>query len=210
MPRKPENELTDKEKEILKFINEQIEETGSAPTLREIGQRFKFTSTGHIRYYLRKLIRKGFIKRTRKARGIIIGSRKAVSSGTARLPIVGKVPAGAPVPAIEDIEGYINIDKDIARGEMVFALRVKGDSMVGAGILDDDIVIVRKQSVSDSGDFVVADVNGEATVKKLKIAKDKIILEPANPAYEPIVTDRATIIGKVISLVRNYSTRRIS
>lgn len=194
-------ELTRKQQKVLEFIRGQIKKAGAPPTIREIGEKFGFNSTGTVRDYLRALSKKGFIKLgERKSRGI-----ELVKSMTQGIPILGRVMAGEPNLAVEDIEGYIDLEEFQPHlTSEVFALRVKGDSMINAGIHERDLVIVRRQSTALTGEVVVALINSdEATVKYIKKKDGKIFLEPANENYEPIYTE-FTIIGKVIAVFRKY------
>jgi len=193
--------LTSKQKQVLKFIYEKIRFENLPPTIREIASHFKFSSTGTVRDYLKALVNKGYIKtKANKSRAIEI-VREALFS----FPILGRVRAGLPNLAVEEIEGYLNLDSLVFSDDSTFALRVKGDSMIEAGIMPDDLVLVRKQEVAQTGETVVALVEDEATVKKLKRRGSDYYLEPANPNYNPIPMDEnVSIIGKVISVVRRF------
>jgi repressor LexA len=169
--------------------------------VREIGEKFKFSSTGTVRDYLRALTRKGYIKLSeRKSRGI-----ELIRSLTQGIPILGRVAAGEPNLAVEDIEGYIDLEEFQPHlASDVFALRVKGDSMIDAGIHEGDLVIVKRQGTALTGQIVVALINSdEATVKYIKQKDGKIYLQPANAKYKPIFAE-FTIIGKVIAVFRKY------
>lgn len=194
-------ELTSKQKEVLKFIYESIKGNSLPPTVREIAEHFHFSSTGTVRDYLRALVSKGYIRTTRlKSRAIEL-VREALFS----IPILGKVQAGLPNLAIEEIEGYLNLDSLVFSDDSTFALRVRGDSMINAGILPDDLVLVRRQNMAQTGETVVAMVEDEATVKSLRRRGNDYFLEPANPNYPPILVDqKVSIIGKVISVVRRF------
>lgn len=194
------NDLTDKQKNVLKFIYESIKINNLPPTIREIAQEFRFSSTGTVRDYLRALVKKGYIKmEANKARAIEL-VREAVFS----VPILGRVQAGLPTMAVEEIEGYLDLDSLVFSDQSTFALKVRGDSMINAGIMPDDLVLVRKQNIAQNGETVVALVGSdEATVKYLNKRGGMYYLDPANPAYEPIpVNEDVSIIGKVISVVR--------
>ncbi|MFH1045498.1 MAG: transcriptional repressor LexA [Candidatus Omnitrophota bacterium] len=196
-----ENPLTEKQKRVLRFIAQRIWREKNVPTIREIAKAFKFSSTGTVRDYLRALQQKGYIKLTRKkSRAIELNAQKLLN-----IPIIGHISAGHPTLAYEDIEGYLNLERVFFQDEHIFALRVKGDSMVDAGIMSDDLVLVRRQLLCASGDIVVALIGGEATVKYYRTRKDKAYLEPANKKYTPIaIQDDFSVIGKVISVVRRY------
>ena len=193
--------LTAKQKLVLKFIYEKIRFENLPPTIREIASHFKFSSTGTVRDYLKALVNKGYIKiKANKSRAIEI-VREALFS----FPIWGRVQAGLPNLAVEEIEGYLNLDSLVFSDDSTFALRVKGDSMIEAGIMPGDLVLVRKQEVAQTGETVVAMVDNEATIKNLKRRGNDYYLEPANPNYNPIPMDEnVSIIGKVISVVRRF------
>lgn len=196
-----QTELTYKQKQVLKFIYDSIKSSNLPPTIREIAQKFGFSSTGTVRDYLKALVNKGYIKiLSHKSRAIEL-IREALFS----VPIMGKVKAGLPDLAVEEIEGYLNLDALVFSDDTTFALRVKGDSMVGDGILPGDLVLVKKQSMSQTGETVVALIGEEATVKNLRRKGRDYYLEPANPKYEPIkVNENVSIIGKVISVIRKF------
>jgi len=201
-----------REQQILDFIREAIVRRGSPPTLREIGTAFDIASTNGVRYYLDLLERRGLIRRHgRLSRGIEVlsgrGSRPTVPPVT--VPVVGRVAAGVPLLAEENIEDHILLDPTIAPGKGHFALHVSGDSMTGAGILDGDLVLVRPQRDAVPGEIVVALLDDEATVKRLALRRGRHYLDPENDAYEPIPlegTDREVrLLGKVIALIRHFT-----
>ncbi len=193
-------ELTLKQKKVLDFISTRIREN-IPPTIREIAQKLGFSSTGTVRDYLNTLEKKGYVKRTNnKSRAIEL---LHISPG---IPIVGSIPAGKPALAYENIEGYITDDLFLGRLSFddVFALKVKGDSMIDAGIMDGDIAIIKKQTTADNSDVVAALFeDNEVTLKRLKIKENKTFLEAANKDYEPIYK-HFTVIGKLITIVRKY------
>ena len=197
--------LTERQKMVLDFILSEVEKRGCPPTFREIGKRFGIKSTNGVNVTLRALEKKGYLKRRlRVSRGMeIVGG---VFRYSRRVPILGRVAAGEPLLAEQNIDGEISVDNSYFEGENVFALRVRGDSMENAGIFDGDHVFVRHQSTCNSGDIVVAIIGDEATVKYYYPEKGKIRLEPANENYGPIVIEDNTpgfrIIGKVIGLIR--------
>ena len=201
-------ELTDRQRHILEFVERLITEKGQAPTIREIGEKFGISSTNGVRTHLSALVRKGYLKKSDNiSRGLEMTRRFAGGSG--RVPLVGLVPAGRPIDAAENIEGEIVLDLSfLPKGES-FSLTVKGDSMIEAGIHDRDVVIVRKQSVAQKGDIVVALINGEATVKRYYDEGQRIRLQPENAAYEPIYVNRKSgdfrIAGKVVGLLRRIA-----
>ncbi len=203
-------DLTARQREIFEFIKGMIRTKGRPPSIREIGERFAIRSTNGVRAVLEALERKGFIRRDRyTSRGIELlkEADEVVSSGRLReVYWVGRVAAGTPVWAEENIEGSFLIDREFVPGEEVFSLKVQGDSMIDAGIFDGDYVLVKKQPNADPGDMVVAQIGDEATVKKFFPEKRRIRLEPANTNYGPIIVERDTpgfsIAGKVIGLLR--------
>jgi len=193
--------LTSKQREVLKFIYNAIKFDKLPPTVREIASHFNFSSTGTVRDYLKALVNKGYIRvKANKSRAIEI-IREALFS----FPILGKVQAGLPNLAVEEIEGYLNLDSLVFSDDSTFALRVRGDSMIEAGIMPDDLVLVRKQEMAQTGETIVALVEDEATVKSLQRRGKDYYLEPANPNYDPILVDQnVSIIGKVISVIRRF------
>jgi len=194
--------LTNKQRDVLKFIYRRIKEVNLPPTIREIADEFGFSSTGTVRDYLHALVKKGYIKiEEGKSRAI-----ELVKSSLFSLPILGKVQAGLPTLAVEEIEGYLDLDSLVFSDNDTFALRVRGDSMINAGILPDDLVLVRRQKIAQTGEIVVALVGSEeATVKYLRKRSNGYFLDPANPRYEPIpVNEDVAIVGEVISVVRRF------
>ncbi len=203
-------DLTARQREIFEFIKGMIRSKGRPPSIREIGEQFAIRSTNGVRAVLEALERKGYIRRDRyTSRGIELlkEADEIVSSGRLReIFWVGRVAAGTPVWAEENIEGSFLIDREFVPGEEVFSLKVQGDSMIDAGIFDGDYVLVRKQPNADPGDMVVAQIGDEATVKKFFPERKRIRLEPANTDYGPIIIEKSTpgfsIAGKVIGLLR--------
>jgi repressor LexA len=195
--------LTEKQRNVLKFIYERIRLHQSAPTIREIGEKFGFSSTGTVRDHLNALVNKGYIRiQEGKSRAI-----ELVKEALFQVPVLGRVQAGMPVYAAEDLLGYLNLDQFAFPGADVFALRVRGESMRDAGIMEGDFVLVRKQDHAQTGDVVVALLGEEATVKRLAKRGADYFLDPANPAFTPIpMTSEASIIGKVLQVVRDYTS----
>jgi repressor LexA len=193
--------LTQKQKDVLKFIYTQVRSRNIAPTIREIASHFGFSSTGTVRDYLKALTTKGYIKiEEGKSRAI-----ELIREAICQVPVLGRVQAGSPVYAVEDLMGYLNLDKIIFPEPDVFALRVRGDSMKDAGIMADDFAVIKRQDFAKVGDIVVAMIGEEATIKRLVKTGNKYFLQPANVNYEPIpVTEQVTIIGKLLNVVREY------
>lgn len=182
---------------IMAFVNDFIQENGFAPSVREIGAAVGLRSTASVSYHLNQLQEKGLLQspgaKGRK-RAIVTAKRPG------QIPVVGVVTAGIPILALENQMGTISWDGDPS----CFALRVRGDSMVGAAILDGDLVVVRPQQSADDGQIVVARIGDEATVKRLYRRDGKLLLMPENPAYEPIDGSEAELIGLVKAVVREY------
>lgn len=196
--------LTEKQAEILSYIEAEIAESGCPPTFRQIAKHFGYKAVGTVEDHVKALIRKGVLL---KESGVACGIRLAHHSSPFSIPILGSVPAGKPIEAIESALGSLPVSSTRCRGGEHFALQVRGESMRDAGILDGDYVVVRKQITAEDGDIVVALIDGEATVKTLEKRKGRIRLLPANPAFEPIElrSDRQNSIqGKVISVQRFY------
>lgn len=194
-------ELTAKQKDVLKFIYQTIRKDHLPPTVREIAEHFKFTSTGTVRDYLKALINKGYIRTTANKSRAIELVREAIFN----IPILGNVRAGLPNLAVEEIEGYLNLDSLVFSDDTTFALKVKGDSMNAAGILPNDLVLVKKQQIAQTGETIVALIGEEATVKYLQKRGKDYFLEAANPKYDPIkVDENVSIVGKVISVIRRF------
>jgi repressor LexA len=200
--------LTDKQRKVLQFIRDQISAGGSAPTIREIGKYMGITSTNGVRLHLTALIKKGYLKKQEFiARGLELTSSVAID--IRQVPLVGSVPAGMPIDAIENIESEIALDASFAPKGDSFTLRVVGDSMRDAGILDGDIVLVQKQDVARKGDIVVAIIGDEATVKRYFPEGRQVRLQPENDDFEPIMVGKRSpefrIAGKVVGLMRKLN-----
>ncbi|HUT73778.1 MAG TPA: transcriptional repressor LexA [Armatimonadota bacterium] len=202
--------LTERQKSILSGIHEIYRATGAPPTVRELGQRVGLSSSCTVQRHLDALERKGYIRRNRtKARSVeIIRSHDPamVRRPSVSVPLVGQVAAGQPILAEENIEEVYALPADLVSGEGTFMLRVKGDSMIEAGLFDGDFVVVEKQSAAADGDVVVALLEDEATVKRFYRENGRIRLQPANSTMEPIYADadRVAIIGKVILGLRRF------
>ncbi len=182
---------------ILDFVNEFCERNGYPPTVREIGDAVGLKSPSTVHSHLKVLSDEGYLgKNGRASRAITLKNKPSFKA----VPVMGTVTAGKPILAQEEISGYVPFE---IRGEdKLFALNVRGDSMIGAGILDGDTVIVRIQQSARSGEIVVALINDEATVKRLSL-KNGVWLMPENPAYDPIDGSECKILGKVIALYRD-------
>lgn len=201
--------LTPRQKQVLQVIREFIKERGYPPTVREAGQRLGLTSSASIHAHMSSLEKAGFISRDQtKPRALEINPEYTnFSTNTITIPLVGQVTAGLPILANENIEEVYAFPANLLSGKNhqdLFMLTVIGDSMINAGIFDGDIIVVRKQTMANNGEIVVALINNEeATVKRFYKNSKKIILYPENDAYQPIEGTQITILGKVISVFRN-------
>jgi repressor LexA len=201
-------DLTDRQREILDFIKAEMRRKGYPPTVRDIGQAVGLSSSSTVHSHLNALEAKGLIKRDpSKPRALeVIGhDRETVVTsmrGVRELPVLGAVAAGVPMLAEENIEGTIPLPTEVVREDSTFVLRVKGDSMIDAGIFDGDFVVVRQQPTAENGDIVVALLEDEATVKRFFRESDRIRLQPENDSMEPIYVRDVTILGKVVAVFR--------
>lgn len=197
--------LTARQRRIVEFIERTVRERGYPPTVREIGEAVGLTSSSSVHAQLANLERRGLLhKDPTKPRAMSLEAPRV--EGVA-VPLLGRIAAGAPVLAEQHIEDYLTVPMGFVDGGDHFALRVVGDSMTGAGILDGDVVVVRGQDDADDGDVVAALLPGpaedEATVKRLRRARGTVTLVPENPALEPFEMDpRGRIIGKVVAVLR--------
>lgn len=192
--------LTEKQLLVLEFLKQQAAE-GIPPTVREICRGTGIKSTSSVHGILHSLEEQGYISlgagasRSIKIEGV---------SAPVQVPLVGKVTAGVPILAIEHIEEYIPFSSELARGRELFALRVMGESMINAGILDGDTVVCEQTSSAKNGEIVVAMIDDEATVKRFYMEDGHVRLQPENPLFEPIITSSAVLLGRVIALLRLY------
>jgi len=193
-------DLTTKQTAVLKFLQDKINHEGRPPTIREIGTRFGFKSTGTSRDYLQILSKKGYIKlKSRQARSIELNKPL-----TLRIPVLGSIMAGMPDLALEEIESYISLEDFLSdENKEMFALKIKGDSMIDKGIHEGDIAIIRRQRKADENDIIAALINDEATIKILKKKSSGFILAPANSAYEEI-RKPFTILGRVTAVIKKF------
>jgi repressor LexA len=194
--------LNDRAREIHSFIQRYRREKGSAPTIREIGRQFEISSTNGVRYYLNLLEKAGYIRLTR---GISRGIGPSGESPSHGIPVLGRVAAGQPILAEENWSGSLELGGMFGETERLFALQVRGDSMIDAGILAGDYVIVQKQDTARAGEIVVASIGEEATVKYYQPRKGHVELVAANEKYEPIVVEEDAdfrILGTVRGVVR--------
>lgn len=203
--------LTARQREVLQAILDYRAEKGYAPSIRELGKMLGISSLRGVTVHLTALEKKGWIERESTSRSIRILSpipSNSADTSSRIIPLLGTIAAGAPLLAVENIESYIPIPEDLAsRSVELFALRVKGNSMIGDHILDGDTIIVESRPIAENGDIVAALIDDEATVKRLDTSSYPPRLLPSNPAYPPIemIDARTRILGKVVGLVRKYS-----
>lgn len=210
MPKK----LTGMQEKILDFVNKQVKEKGYPPSVREICSAVGLKSTSTVHNYLEKLEKNGYIRKDpTKPRALKVINKNNIYSSDINgyysrnelvdIPIIGKVTAGQPILAAENIEGTFPLPLDFVQGSTAFMLRVIGDSMIEAGILNNDLVLVKQQPTANNGDIVVALLGNEATIKTFYKEKDHIRLQPQNQHLDPIIVrDGIEIIGKVIGVFR--------
>ncbi len=193
-------DLTTKQSAILKFLQKSISEDGRPPTIREIGKRFGFSSTGTTRDYLKNLAKKGYIRlKPRQSRSI-----ELVKPLIFRIPILGKITAGLPDLAQEDIQEYLYLDQYLSNSErQIFALKIKGDSMKDKGIQEGDLAIIKRQRLADAGNIIAALIDQEATIKILKKENSSFVLAPANEDYG-VIRKHFSILGKVIAVIKRF------
>ena len=199
--------LTSTQENVLNFLKNFLREKGFPPTLREIASQFGLKGPKAPQKTLNILGRKGYIRKVPGfSRGIEILDFPTPRGQILSVPMVGRVSAGEPLLAIENIEGYINLDRGLVSSEDVFLLRVRGDSMIDAHIQDGDFALVKPQREVENGEIIVVLIDDEATIKRIFKKRDLIRLEPANPRMGPIVVrkgeKRVTIVGKVVGIFR--------
>lgn len=202
-----EKKATDKQLRVLAYVKDQIRRNGYAPSVREICQALGLRSTSTVHGYLQRLQKKGLIKKAAlKPRTICLTNDDNPGFYSSKemvdIPIVGRVTAGQPILAVENIEDTFPLPVDFAGESESFMLKVRGDSMIEAGILDGDLVLVKKQNVAENGEIVVALINDEATVKTFFKEKDHIRLQPQNSFMQPIIVPTCIILGKVSGVFR--------
>ncbi|AUM65647.1 repressor LexA [Brevibacillus laterosporus] len=204
------SKLSNRQQAIIDFIRKEVKDKGYPPSVREIGEAVGLASSSTVHGHLARLEKKGLIRRDpTKPRAIELLDETRLQddyeSSIVRVPVVGKVTAGQPITAIEQVEEYFPLPENIVTSDNVFMLRVMGESMIEAGILDGDYVIVRQQNVANNGDIVVAMTEeDEATVKRFFKEKTHFRLQPENSQLEPIILDNVMILGKVIGVYRLF------
>ena len=220
--------LTPRQRRILRFIHDWVQERGYSPSMREIGRAVGLTSTSSVEHQLSALESKGHLRReagcprtvevrlpgvppvpAKGAKGAADAKtaaapapRRTFAREATRVPMMGRIAAGNPVPADESAEEAFPLPKELVGEGDLFMLKVTGDSMIGAAITDGDWVVIRQQADAESGEIVAAMIDGEATVKTLKRSGDHVWLMPHNPSYPPILGDKATILGRVVTVLR--------
>ena len=199
-------DLSQRQTKILEFIKLEIRKKGYPPAVREIGEAVGLLSSSTVHGHLQTLEDKGYIRRDpTKPRAIeILDSSSDIleAKKVVHIPIVGRVTAGQPILAVENLEGTFPLPADLVRQDNIFMLRVQGESMIGAGILDGDFIIVRQQNDARNGEIVVALIGDEATVKRFFKERTLIRLQPENPTMEPIYSQDVSILGKVVGVYR--------
>jgi repressor LexA len=198
--------LTPRQREIYDFVLQNIREKGYAPSIPEIGRRFNIASTNGVSDHLKALEKKGYLRRIgKRAIEVLSALGEPVLTATRDIPLLGRVPAGKPFLSEENSEGLLTIPSDMGSGKL-FALLVKGDSMIDAGILDGDRVIVNQQGTAENGEIVCALIEGEATLKRFYQEGGVITLKAENEKYAPIVVSEGEfrIAGRVVGLLRKF------
>jgi repressor LexA len=214
--------LTPRQRKVLEVIRDWVERFGYPPSVREIGDAVGLTSTSSVHHQLRTLERKGYLRRDpNRTRAVdvrgpdepgafdsggsgpdVTAELRAMRPSPAFVPVVGRIAAGGPILAEQAVEDVFPLPREIVGEGTLFLLTVQGDSMVDAAITDGDWVVVRQQPVAENGDIVAAMIDGDATVKTFKRRDGHIWLMPSNPAYQPIPGDEATILGRVVAVLR--------
>ncbi len=212
--------LSERQQQVLDYIRKTVAGRGYPPSVREIGEALGLSSPSTVHSHLTALVAAGALHRDpSKPRAIVVVEEAQLDSAAAAadapsrpgrvrdVPVLGRIAAGTPILAAEQVEEVIPLPVDLVGTDPVFLLEVKGDSMVDAGILDGDLVAVRSQKDARDGEIVAALIDGEeATVKRLRRRGGKVILEAENPAYEPLVySDGVELVGKVVSVLRRYA-----
>ena len=200
MPRRPNG---DTQRRILEYIEQYVEANGYAPSVREIGLAVDLRSTSTVHGHLNRLEKKGLLRREAMKPRTIDLPREG-RAGAQKLPILGRVAAGSPILAEENIEGYIHLPDTLVGGGEHFVLQIRGDSMITAGIMDGDYVVVRRQPDALNGEIVIAMIDGDATCKRYFREENRVRLQPENPDMQPIYAREVSILGKVTAVYRSY------
>jgi repressor LexA len=215
-----DSSLTQRQRTILNVIRESVTTRGYPPSIREIGDAVGLTSTSSVAHQLRTLERKGYLRRDpNRPRAVDVRGADDVEAAAAAtpvtdvagsdalpeptfVPVLGRIAAGGPILAEEAVEAVFPLPRELVGEGTLFLLKVVGDSMIEAAICDGDWVVVRQQNVADNGEIVAAMLDGEATVKTFKRANGQVWLMPHNPAFDPIPGNEATVLGKVVTVIR--------
>lgn len=192
--------LTKSQQKVYDYIRECAQDS-RIPSVREICSVTGLRSTSTVHLHLKTLEERGLIERDK---GLNRSIRLSGSEKSSQIPIMGRVTAGMPILAVEDIEGYVPVSETVRRGRELFALRVCGESMINAGILDGDIAIIHRTPAAENGDIVVALIEDEATVKRFYKEDGHFRLQPENDAFEPIIVDEVALLGKLVAIYRNF------
>ncbi len=212
-PQSDHGPLTPRQRKVLEVIRDWVERFGYPPSVREIGDAVGLTSTSSVHHQLRALERKGYLRRDpNRTRAVDVRPPDDGEDVTEQLraerptptfvPVLGRIAAGGPILAEEAVEDVFPLPRELVGEGTLFLLSVRGDSMVEAAITDGDWVVVRQQAVAENGDIVAAMIDGEATVKTFRRRGGRVWLLPQNPAYEPIPGDEATVLGRVVAVLR--------
>ncbi len=205
------DDLSERQQEILRYILNELQKKGYPPSVREIGEAVGLSSSSSVHAQLAKLEEMGYLRRDPtkpRAIEVLYGNSNSETFNYGKLryiPVVGSVTAGEPILAEQNIQDFFPLPSDFTNDSDVFMLKVRGDSMVNAGIFDGDLVIVNKNSTVANGEIIVALIEEEATVKRFYRERDHIRLQPENDKYEPIIAQNAQVLGKVIGLVRKFN-----
>lgn len=202
-------ELTPRQREVLDALREYQARRGYPPSIRELGKVLGISSLRGVTIHLDALQRKGYIERESTSRSIRLLDGSGSAGVQISVPLLGSIAAGLPLLAVENVESYVPVAAEFAsKARELFALRVRGDSMIGDSILDGDTIIIRSQQSADNGDIIAALIGDEATVKRLDSVSKPARLMPSNPDYQPIELNRedVRILGKVIGLSRSYGS----
>ncbi|MBI2914794.1 MAG: transcriptional repressor LexA [Firmicutes bacterium] len=196
--------LTQRQRQILDYIKKHVRTKGYPPSVREIGEAVGLSSSSTVHGHLERMEQKGFIRRdpTKPRAILVLGDPDFVHKEVTNVPVVGRVTAGEPILAVQNIDDYFPVPKDFIAYEDTFILKVRGDSMINAGIVDGDYVVVKQQSYADNGDIAVVLLEDEATVKRFFRQNDHVRLQPENPNLKPILVKDAQILGRVVGLFR--------
>ena len=198
-------EITARQKEVLDFISESTKENNYPPTVREIGSHFGI-SLRAVQDHIAALQKKGYLSQSQKrARSLTVNQEKASQPFVSKVPLLGTVAAGKPLLSEENLDGYVNLTEPFVRPEKTyFALRVRGQSMINAGILEGDLAVIEQAQAAVGGQIVVAVIDHEITLKRFYKESDRVKLQPENPAFEPIYSKDVTIVGTLSNIVRTY------